>query len=418
MKELFAEIITIGNEVLAGYTVNTNATFISNRLRESGIAVKWVTTIADEPPAIMQAWQQAATRAEIIITTGGLGPTPDDITKKCIADFFQAPLEKNEQATANLKRFFEHRRRKLTDLNLDQVLAPRGAEIIANPIGTASGLIMRRENRVFGFFPGVPSEMKAMMTGGFIPWLKNHLNLPEIHTRLLRTTGIAESRLYELVKDIVDSHPQYALSFLPKQTGVDLRFTLAGDKAGELEQWQAVIGRIRKKLEKYIYTEEERELHDVLLQQLARHHLSLSVAESFTGGLIEDQLTDVPGCSDVFLGGVTAYANETKVKLLGVKQETLREHGAVSEETVRAMVRGVQKLFGSDCAIATTGIAGPGGATAQKPVGLSFIAARYKEHEAVREFRFGSNSRRLNKLRGAMSGLEMLRRLLKEHTEE
>ncbi len=418
MQELYAEIITIGNEVLAGYTVNTNATFISNRLRESGIAVKWVTTIADEPAAIKQAWEQAAGRARIIVTTGGLGPTPDDITKKSIADFFRVPLEKNEQAAANLKRFFEHRRRKLTDLNLDQVLAPRGAEIIANPIGTASGLIMRRQDQVFGFFPGVPSEMKAMLTGGFIPWLKKHLELPDIHTRLLRTTGIAESRLYEMVKDIVDGHPHYALSFLPKQTGVDLRFTLTGNRPEEVERWQAFITRIHGRLDKYIYTDQERELHDVLLQQLAERHLSLSVAESFTGGLIEDQLTDVPGCSVVFLGGVTAYANEAKVRLLGVNEEILRRHGAVSEETARAMARGVQKRFGSDCAIATTGIAGPGGATAQKPVGLSYIAARYKGHESAREFRFGGNSRRLNKLRGAMSGLEMLRRLLREHAEE
>jgi len=417
MEKLYAEIITIGNEVLAGYTVNTNATFISNRLRECGIAVKWVTTIADEPAAIKQAWTYAAGRARIIVTTGGLGPTPDDITKTCIADFFDAPLEKNEQATANLKHFFEHRRRKMTGLNLDQVLAPKGAEIIANPIGTASGMIMRRDNRVFGFFPGVPSEMKAMLTEGFIPWLKAHLELPEIHTRLLRTTGIAESRLYEMVRDIVDSHAHYALSFLPKQTGVDLRFTLAGGDAGEIGRWLEFIARIRRKLDKYIYTDQERELHDVLLEQLARHRLSLSVAESFTGGLIGDQLTDVPGCSQVFLGGITAYANEAKTELLGVDEATLRNHGAVSEQTVLEMVHGVQKRFGSDCAIATTGIAGPGGATPEKPVGLSYIAARYKDHEAVREFRFGANNRRLNKLRGAMSGLEMLRRLLREHEQ-
>ena len=418
MDKLFAEIITIGNEVLAGYTVNTNATFISGRLRESGIAVKWVTTIADEPDAIKQAWSHAEGRARIIVTTGGLGPTPDDITKKCIADFFNAPLEENEQATANLKQFFEYRRRTAAGLNLDQVLAPRGAEILPNPIGTASGLIMRRDKRVFAFFPGVPSEMKALMTESFIPWLKEHLELPAIHTRLLRTTGIAESRLYEQVRETVDSHPQYALSFLPRQTGVDLRFAFTESDEESLRDWLAFVATIRAKLEKYIFTDEERELHDVLLELLRGRGLSLGVAESFTGGLIGDQLTDIPGSSDVFLGGVTAYDNKVKTSLLGVREETLKKHGAVSEETVREMVRGARRLFNSDCAMATTGIAGPGGATPEKPVGLSYIAARLGEHEMVREFRFGANNRRLNKLRGAMAAMEMLRRLLRQFPDD
>ncbi|RMH62101.1 MAG: competence/damage-inducible protein A [Calditrichaeota bacterium] len=415
MSNIYAEIITIGNEVLAGYTVNTNATFISSRLREAGIAVKWVTTIADEPDAIKQAWQTAEERARLIITTGGLGPTPDDMTKNCIADFFNAPLEENARAAEDLKRFFALRKRPMTDINKGQILTPRGARVISNPVGTAPGLVMSRNDRVFAFFPGVPAEMKAMFTDGLMPMLTEFFDRPVIHTHLLRTTGIAESRLYEAVSDVVKQHSDFPLSFLPRQTGVDLRFTLIGDEPQTLKRWHAFIAVIRKSLHKYIFTEEERELHDVLLEMLRNRKMTLSVAESFTGGLIQDQITDIPGASDVFLGGVVAYSNDAKKALLAVSDHTLRETGAVSAATALEMARGVQERFQSDCSIATTGIAGPGGATPNKPVGLCYIAACLKDHESVREFRFGLNNRRLNKLRGAISGLEMLRRLLNGH---
>ncbi len=411
MKNIRAEQISIGNEILAGTTINTNSAYISQKLSAIGVATHWVTVIADEPDQIKLALEQAGQRAQVVIVTGGLGPTPDDLTKQTLCAFFGTRLVENPQVMADLKTFLAHRNKTTIQANKGQALVPEGAQVIRNPIGTAPGLVLKQKGTLFAFFPGVPQEMKAMLSPGLTSILKNEFTLPVIETRILRTTGIAESTLHERLKPIIARYPDIPFAYLPNQTGVDLRFKWESASAIPKKDWQALIRAIEKEAAKYIYSADERRLEEALIELLQKKNLSLSVAESFTGGLLQNWLTDVPGCSTVFKGGIVAYSNAIKSAFLNVKPETLKNYGAVSRECVLEMVRGAGQQFDASCAIATTGIAGPGGATANKVVGLCYIAARYNEKEIVKEFHFGPH-RDINKLRGAMAGLDMLRRLL------
>jgi len=413
MKEINAELISIGNELLAGYTINTNATFISQQLEDIGISVKWITTIADEASEISNSLETANRRADVIITTGGLGPTPDDITKATICSFFETELHESPTILEDLKKFISDRNRSknFLEINRGQALIPKTAQTISNPIGTAPGLILEKDGSWFSFMPGVPREMKAMIINHFIPFLKNKFNLPKIKTKILRTTGIPESRLHDILRDEIEAYPQFPFAFLPKQIGVDLRFRLSSSSPQEEKTWSEFIVKIQEKAQKYIFTTDERNIEQVIVEMLADRNLTLAVAESFTGGLIQDWITDVPGSSAIFLGGIVTYSNESKIALTAVSESTLKKFGAVSEETALEMVRGIQKKFNTECAISTTGIAGPGGGSKEKPVGLCYVASRYKNKEFVRQFNFGTD-RRINKMRGAMAGLEMLRRLI------
>ncbi|KAA3615626.1 MAG: competence/damage-inducible protein A [Calditrichaeota bacterium] len=413
MSEISAELISIGNELLAGYTVNTNVTFISQQLKDIGISVKWITTIADEPDEIFDALQKANQRANIVMTTGGLGQTPDDITKATICTYFDTKLHQSHSVLKDLKKFIHDRNRseKFLEINRGQALVPVDAQIISNPIGTAPGLILKRDGSWFSFMPGVPREMKAMVTNHFIPFLKTKFDLPKIKTEIMRTTGVPESKLYDILKAEIEAYPQFPVAFLPKQIGVDMRFRLMVTDSGIEKNWHGFIERIRIKAQKYIFTNDERNIEQVMVEMLSSKKLTLAIVESFTGGLIQDWITDVPGSSAIYNGGIVTYSNESKVEFTEVSQETLQKFGAVSEQTALEMVRGIQKRFNSDCAISTTGIAGPDGGSKEKPVGLCFVAARYKEKEFVRQFNFGTE-RRINKMRGAMTGMEMLRRLL------
>ncbi|HHE54258.1 MAG TPA: competence/damage-inducible protein A [Caldithrix abyssi] len=411
MAPIKAELISIGNELLAGITINTNAAYLAKQLQAIGIEVKWITVIPDEHDEIVQALRQAKQRARVVISTGGLGPTPDDITKQALCDFFQVELEFHPQVFEDVQSFLNHRQIALNEVNRLQAVIPKCEQVLRNQQGTAPGLYFKRDDTHFFFLPGVPGEVYHLTEKDILPLLENIFNLKKITTHLLRTTGIPESKLIEKIGDLVEQHSDFKIAFLPRFRGVDLRFTLPLEKENLKTEFEHFIGQVRQRLAKYIFTEQEKELEEVIGEILIRKKLTLSVAESFTGGLIEDLLTNVPGSSAYFLGGAVTYSNESKMKLLGVREETLKKHGAVSEETVIEMVSGVQKLFNSDCAIATTGIAGPTGATAEKPVGLCYLAARVGDQQVSRKFQFG-NDRLMNKHRGAIAALELLRRLL------
>ena len=411
MKKYQAEIISIGNEVLAGYTVNTNAAFISRELMSIGLPVAWVSTIRDEHDCIMAALSAAQKRADVVLVTGGLGPTPDDITKKSICEFFDVPMRENEQVLQDVRQFLAGRNIKLSDTNLRQALIPQCDILVRNKIGTAPGLGFERAGRYFFFMPGVPAEMKSLIKNFIAGYLQEHLELPRVHNRILRTTGIPESYLYDKINPLLQNYPQVQIAYLPRQIGVDLRFRLTTDKTHELSALDELIEQVRKKAGKYIFADREIELQEALGKLLAQKKQTLAVAESFSGGLIQDQITDIPGSSAYFLGGMVTYSNQAKMDFLNVQEETLKQFGAVSEQTAREMVRGVQEKFASDCAISTTGIAGPTGATEHKPIGLCYIAARYGNREALKEFHFGT-VRRINKQRGAVAGMELLRRLI------
>lgn len=411
MKTKLAEIISIGNEVLAGHTINTNAAYISQQMSAIGLPVYWVTTISDTHDEILFALNTANTRADVVLVTGGLGPTPDDITKATVCEYFNSPLVQNKNVLNHVQNLLKNRGLSLLDTNMAQALVPDKADILHNPVGTAPGLALENKGTYFFFMPGVPIEMKRLINEQIIPYLQKRLNLPAIRSYLLRTTGIAESRLFELLKDILKEYSQFPLAFLPRHIGVDLRFRLISDNKDEQQKFESFVDAVRNKTLKYIFTEENVELEQILGQLLKDRKLTFSCAESFTGGLIGDLLTNIPGSSDYFMGGMITYSNASKMNLLGVKQKTLETYGAVNSETALEMVRGVQQAFATDCAVATTGIAGPAGATETKPVGLCYIAARYGNEEVEKEFHFGRD-RIINKRRGAMAAMEMLRRMI------
>ncbi len=413
MKQFKAEIISIGDEVLAGYTVNTNATFISQQLLSIGLPVQWINTISDQHDEILLALENASERADAVLITGGLGPTPDDLTKKAICDFFNVEMRQDAATLENVLQFLKVHGIKPTELNQAQALIPDCDLVIPNSVGTAPCIVFERGNRLFFFMPGVPGEMKRMVSDHILDYLKAHLSLTPVHTILLRTTGIPESRLYEKLKPILDTFPEIQTAFLPRYIGVDLRFKLISDDPKKIARLQKLETRVRTEAKKYIVTDRPIELEQVLGELLHKKKLSLSVAESFTGGLISDLLTNIPGSSDYLMAGLVTYSNASKVSLIGVSEQTLERFGAVSSETALEMVRGVQNRFGTDCAISTTGIAGPGGATEKKAVGLCYVAARFMDTEIVKEFHFGPK-RLVNKKRGAVAGLELLRRLILE----
>ena len=413
MQQYKAEIISIGNEVLAGFTVNTNATFISQQLLEVGIPVNWITTIRDEHGEILSALKNAQTRADAVLVTGGLGPTPDDLTKKAICDYFQVALRFDEASHQNVKRYLESRNIKPSESNRNQAIIPDCDYVIQNNVGTAPGLVFKRDNTYYFFMPGVPNEMKSIVNGYILDFLKRKLKSIPVYSALLRTTGIPESRLYERLQPVLINYPEIQVSYLPRYIGVDLRFRLiSADKSAE-EHIQNMIREVSKVAGRYIFCDQEKELEQVVGELLTEKGLTLSTAESFSGGLIADQITNIPGSSNYFTSGLVTYSNQSKMELLGVDEKTLIDFGAVSSQTALEMVLGVQNRFNTDCAISTTGIAGPGGATDTKPVGLCYVAVRYGNSENVKEFRFGTN-RLVNKKRGAVAGLEMLRRLILE----
>lgn len=411
--KVFAEIISIGDELLAGYTINTNSAFISQQLRGIGILVRWITTISDNAGEIHSALSVANKRAQVVMVTGGLGPTPDDITKAVICDFFETKLDKHPQVLKDLYNLAEKRgyKKEMVQKNLAQALVPKTALVITNTQGTAPGIIMKKNDSWFSFMPGVPREMMTMVENHYLDFLKDNFELPEIKTVILRTTGITESMLHAKLIDVLEKYPLYPIAYLPRPIGVDLRFSQTFEKGASEKNWQRLLSDVRKKVKDYIFTEDERNMEHVIVDILGEKNLTLSVAESFTGGLLQDWITNIPGSSSVFLGGVVTYSNNSKETLLGVQSQTLINHGAVSEKVALEMVRGVQKKFNSSCSISTTGIAGPGGGSEEKPVGTCYIAVRYKEKEIIKKFRF-SPDREINKMRGAMMGLSLLLKFL------
>ncbi len=411
MSSVKAEIISIGNELLAGITVNTDAAYLARQLRSIGIETLWITTIADEKKAILSALKNASQRARVVITTGGLGPTPDDITKRSICEFFGVQLQFNSEVFEDVRRFVSNRKFFLNKVNREQAVIPQCERVLRNFKGTAPGLYFKRGQVHYFFLPGVPHEVYHLTEKDILPLLREIFDLHPLPSHLVRTTGIPESRIIEKIGDLVEEHKTIRMAFLPRFRGVDLRFTAPDTNPRTLAEFEALISGVRQRLKKYIFTEKELDIEEIIGRILKMKTLTLSVAESFTGGLIGDMITNIPGSSDYFLGAAVTYSNESKRHLLGVQAETLEKYGAVSEQTVREMVRGVQKLFGSDCALATTGIAGPTGATESKPIGLCYIAARWGSEERVHEFRFGTE-RLMNKKRGAVAAMELLRRLL------
>ena len=364
------DLVTIGTELLLGFTVDTNSAFVGQVLGEAGVRIARRTSVRDDPSDIQTAIGEALGRSRFVITTGGLGPTRDDMTKKVVAEIFGAPLEFQETIWEELVAKWARFGRKISESNRCQAEVPRGATVLPNKRGTAPGLWLTGPLGEVVMLPGVPSEMKGLLREEVIPRLRARTGGKAITSRVLRTTGIPESTLAERLAEVEDGLPPLSLAYLPGIEGVDLRLTawdMTAEAAGPLLDRAAAA--IRGVTGDHCYGTGDDDLAAVLLDRLRADGLTLAVAESCTGGMVGERLTNVPGSSDVFLGGVIAYANDLKTSLLDVDPATVAEHGAVSAAVVTEMVAGVVRRTGADLAVAVTGVAGPGGGSDEKPVG-------------------------------------------------
>ncbi len=407
-----AEIITIGDELLIGQVVNTNQAFIAEKLNEIGAAIERMTTVGDDRAQILAAFRFAWDRCTIVIVTGGLGPTHDDVTKKAVCEFFDSDLIANDEIRRHVMELAKKWNRPWSQAYEEQVMFPRKAKLIPNPIGTAGGMLFEEAGKYFIVLPGVPYEMKEMMLRTVIPFLATKVVDQTIRHRTLRTTGISESMLAQHLGDLKEVLRGARLAFLPSTTGVRLRITVhAQDSATAETKLREVEQRIRARVQKYIYGINEEELEEIVGRLLTERRLTIAVAESCTGGLIADRITNVSGSSNYFERGVVTYSNRSKVELLGVPESLIHEHGAVSKAVAEAMATGIRRLAGTDIGIATTGIAGPTGGTPEKPVGLVWIGFADAGTSFALRFQFG-DVRRNVKERAAQAALEIVRRRL------
>lgn len=408
-----AEIITIGDEILIGQIVDTNSAWLGQQLSILGIQVVQISSVSDQQQAIRDAVEEAQSRAELILITGGLGPTKDDITKHTLADYFDSRLEKNDYVFNRLKAWFEQRGRVMSDMNGRQADLPHNAEILDNELGTAQGMLWRRNNKLILSMPGVPYEMKWIVKNQLIPLLQREFSLPVILHRTIMTTGIVESMIAERIAGIEAELPTHIkLAFLPRPGIVRLRLSASGKDRSLLAAEVAVYeARIVKELGHHVYGFDDQLLEAAIGEKLKVKGLGLALAESCTGGNIAQLLTSIAGASAYFPGGVVSYSNEAKINLLGVRPATLAAHGAVSEATVIEMVAGVREKFAAAYGIAVSGIAGPDGGSAEKPVGTVWIAVQRPSETVVRSYNFG-NDRALNIERASMQALYLLWKML------
>ncbi|WP_026903040.1 competence/damage-inducible protein A [Pedobacter glucosidilyticus] len=414
---MLAEIITIGDEILIGQIIDSNSAWMAVELNKIGVKVKQITSVSDDAEHIKEALHEAEKRANIILITGGLGPTKDDITKKTLAEFYKSGGMVLHQPTLDkVAAIFAKYNAPLTELNKQQAMVPDNCEVLLNENGTAPCMLFRNEDRMIVSMPGVPFEMMALMQDKILPLIKATYNLPSIFHKTILTAGIGESFLAEKIAHIEDSLPAYIkLAYLPKLGIVRLRLsTVTGITPQTQQEVEHFAKLIKNEIEDFWVADQDIPLEKAILNLMDAKKLSLSVAESCTGGYLSHLLTQHPGSSSVFLGGGIVYSNTLKMKQLGVNSQTLDTYGAVSEETVIEMANGAIKNFNSDYAIAISGVAGPDGGTVEKPVGTVWIAVAHKNQTIAKKFTF-SNKRLQNIERAAIAALNLLLRLLKQH---
>lgn len=406
---MFAEIITIGDEILIGQVVDTNSAWIAHELNLIGIKVKQITSVQDDREHILNSLKEAESRAELILITGGLGPTKDDITKRVLCEYFDSKLVFNKAAYANVERLFSSRNYPVTEINRKQAELPEKCIPIENTEGTAFGMWFEKNGKVFISMPGVPFEMNSMMRNHALPKIKGHFKTPQIVHRTILTTGIGESALSELIESWEDALPTVIkLAYLPSPGIVRLRLSATGlnneDLNKELDQQ---IEKLKTLINKYIFGFNQDTLEEVVGRLLNKEKLKVSVAESCTGGYLSHLITSVSGSSQYFMGGMITYDNSIKIQL-GVNRSDIGKHGAVCKEVVEQMAEKVRIQFNTDFAISTSGIAGPAGGSEEKPVGTVWIAIAGSNGVVSKKFNFGENRER-NIIKASIAGLNMLR---------
>jgi nicotinamide-nucleotide amidase len=408
-----AEIITIGDELLIGQVINTNAAWLGTELNLAGIKIHQVTTIADDRVHILSALHEASRHTDLIIITGGLGPTKDDITKETLCEFFNSRLVFSSMVYENIKRLFGSRGAEISELNRKQAEIPQACRPIENLNGSAAGMWFERDGKIYISIPGVPYEMKSMISNYIIPELQMRFNPGAIVHKTIMTHGVVESVLAQKLENWEDNLPtNIKLAYLPQPGSVRLRLTGMGNDKRKLEQIiEGEIAMLKKIIPEDISSYDDEQLNEAIGRLLRQHGKTLSTAESCTGGYIAHLITCVPGSSDYFKGSVIAYANEVKESLLDVRHQSLIDYGAVSEQVVKEMAEGARIRLKTDIAIATSGIAGPGGGTDEKPVGTTWIAISTAEKTFAEHFLMG-NDRQRNIRRTAIIALNMLRKFM------
>ncbi len=410
-----AEIISIGSEILRGQITDTNANFIAKKLVELGIDLEHISAVSDNPESLLSTLKLALQRSDLIITTGGLGPTEDDITYQTIAQTLNLKLKKYPEAEKNLKRILKKINKTISPSNLKQIYLPEGVKIIINQHGTAPAMILEKDNKIVCSFPGVPHEMKNLIEENLIPYLKEKFP-PSIikKSKILKITGLGESSVNELIRDYINKQTNFSFGIYANPEDIQVQVTTQAPTEKEVEKLlQSSVNQLTKILDNYVYGSNEETIEEVVGNLLKTKKLKIAVAESCTGGMMGEMITRIPGSSEYFQGGVISYNVRVKENLLKVPSEVIKKYGEVSRQVAKLMAEGAQRCCHSDIGISITGIAGPGGATKKKKVGLVYMALADGKKTINQKHQLFGN-RQLIRLRSARRALNMLRIYLTE----
>jgi nicotinamide-nucleotide amidase len=413
---MLCEIITIGDELLIGQVYDTNSGWIAREMNSIGVRINQFITVNDRSDHILGAVSDALSRADIVLITGGLGPTRDDLTKETLAGFFKSRLIEDSRVLEELENYFASRGRKLTETNRKQALVPDNCEVLYNANGTAPGMWFEKDEKVLVSMPGVPHEMKAMMKQHVIPKIISRFNLPEVFHHTIMTTGVGESFLSDIISEWETSLPGYIrLAYLPSPGLVRLRLSCYNSNPAVKEEILQLAKQLKPLIGSYIYGFNDVLLEEELGRLLKEFSQTISVAESCTGGYLSHLITSVPGSSEYYIGSTISYANDVKTKILDVEPDLIRSKGAVSREVAEAMANGVRTTLGSTWSISTTGIAGPGGGSAEKPVGTVWIGISGPAGTFAKQFNF-ANDRLRNIQMSSMFAMNLLRmEIIRQH---
>lgn len=408
---MIAEIICVGTELLLGDILNTNAQYLSLRLADLGVSLYYQTVVGDNEERLLQTINHAKDRSDLIILSGGLGPTSDDITKETVAKALNLPLNLNNDQAEKLKQFFEGRNIPMANNNLKQAFIPEGAIILNNNNGTAPGILIESDEKAFVILPGPPNELIPMFEESVLPYIRKQ-SKDCIVSKTLKLIGIGEGSAAELVQSMIDEQTNPSIAPYAKLAEVHFRITA---RSSSVEQASKLIHstelEMRKLLDKYIYTTEEKELEEIIVGMLTTYHKTISIAESCTGGLLASTLVNCPGVSEVFKEGMIVYSNDSKIKELGVNEDSIDIYGAVSEEVIKEMAIGIKNRAQADVGLAISGIAGPTGGSDEKPVGLVYIAIAYKDETFIKRFQLSGNRMKI-RMNAAKQGLIFLYQVL------
>jgi len=406
-------LVTIGDEILIGQVPDTNVVWIAGRLNDMGVGVGEMVTVSDDPEQITATLDRYMGSYDLVIMTGGLGPTRDDLTKETLAEYFDSPMVTVPEVFEKITAYFKERGRSIIDSNLRQADVPEACQVLTNNHGTAPGMWFEKEGTILVSLPGVPYEMKGLMEDEVLPRIRSLVKVPHVVHRTIMTQGVPESYLALLLKEWEADLPGCVkLAYLPRPGIVRLRLTVTGKCARESEQMlEVIIDKLLKIIPQHIFGYDEISLEQALGDLLKEKGLTLATAESCTGGHIAHLITSVPGSSGYYTGSVIAYQNSIKAEVLNVDEALINRHGAVSKSVVEQMAMGVRDHLGTDTAIATSGIAGPDGGTPDKPVGTTWISAVYGSRVRAKKYQFGGTRDRIID-QASYTALQLLRRLI------